>query len=153
MEILHTFRIVHNGINHNEKENYYFLSTHIKDNKNNTIIDVHSWVFSRNNGQEYRTELYLSFKTNEHLVKKLNLPYAKHAAEASYMKGNKYFDNNSKKKQVKCLALGAGNVGKIVKSVIKYWQEQDYELEYVCFYRETGNHTNSDRCYKIRKEL
>ena len=150
MKVWNNFKISHMGINYDPKYSGYSLTTLIKDKKNNEVVTIISWVDSCNNGKLYSTTLCISINTNEKLVRKLKLPYYKHNAEPSYMRGKKYFDGTSKSKQIKCLSLGAGNVGKILRDVISYWKTHKFSsIDTLDFYRETGNHVNIEREYKV----
>ena len=144
MEYWNNYHVVHKGINYGDCWKCYYLETVIKDNKTNyEIIYIRTYL-------EYKKTLVIEINTNEKMIKRLKIPYYKHHAEYSYIEDKKFIDSKDHKgKNIICVSLGAGNVGSILKDIIKYWKDNNYDIKSVIFDRETGNHVNTERNYQV----
>ena len=144
MEIWNDYHIVHKGINYNEEYKEYVSETLIRDNKTNyDVVSVFGYY-------SYKT-LVFGICTNEKMIRRLKLACYKHYADFSYIDGKKYIDSKAKNgKQIPCLSLGAGNIGKILKEVITYWKDNGFTVNSIEVTRETGNTINKGyRTYKL----
>jgi len=144
MEIWNDYHIVHKGINYDEEYKEHVSETLIRDNKTNyDIVSVFGYY-------SYKT-LVFGIVTNEKMIRRLKLPCYKHHADFSYIDGKKYINQKAKKgKQIPCLSLGTGNIGKILKEVIAYWKDNGFTVNSIEVTRETGNTIKKGyRTYKI----
>lgn len=148
MEVWNNFEIKHTGINEISYTEYpssfLQLGTFLVDKKTGyTVVHIYTALEGK--------LLEFHIGTNEKMVKRLKLPYYKHKAEYSYIKGKKYFDQKTKKdRMITCLSLGPGNVQKVFKNILLYWQESGYTIKKVYVTRETGITRRKSRTYEIR---